>query len=127
LLLRGPQTEGELRGRASRMEPVDDLDSLRAVLRPLAERNLALYLTPEGRGAVVTHGFHPPEELARLRTHAQSQPSPARPGERPAGGSDDRPDLRAEVASLRQAFEELRATLTAVQAELKELKESLGA
>ena len=30
LLLRGPQTEGELRGRASRMEPIDDLDALRA-------------------------------------------------------------------------------------------------
>ena len=28
LLLRGPQTEGELRGRASRMEPIDDLDAL---------------------------------------------------------------------------------------------------
>src|SRR5262249_28725125 len=26
LLLRGPQTEGELRGRVSRMEPVEDLD-----------------------------------------------------------------------------------------------------
>src|SRR5262245_53337263 len=28
LLLRGPQTEGELRGRASRMEPIEDLDAL---------------------------------------------------------------------------------------------------
>ena len=34
LLLRGPQTEGELRTRASRMEPIDDLDQLRQVLRP---------------------------------------------------------------------------------------------
>src|SRR6266851_2187029 len=40
LLLRGPQTEGELRGRASRMEPIDDLDKLRAVLKPLTERRL---------------------------------------------------------------------------------------
>ena len=32
LLLRGPQTEGELRGRASRMEPIADLDQLRAQL-----------------------------------------------------------------------------------------------
>ncbi len=44
LLLRGPQTEGELRGRAARMEPIDDLDALRAVLRPLAERRLVVYL-----------------------------------------------------------------------------------
>src|SRR5713101_3282628 len=38
LLLRGPQTEGELRARASRMEPIADLDALRAVLKLLAER-----------------------------------------------------------------------------------------
>src|SRR5262245_53697062 len=68
LLLRGPQTEGELRGRASRMEAIDDLDALRPVLRTLAERKLVVYLTPEGRrGTVLTHGFHAPEELERLR------------------------------------------------------------
>src|SRR5262249_46510229 len=44
LLLRGPQTEGELRARASRMEPLDDLDTLRAVLRPLTERQLVAHL-----------------------------------------------------------------------------------
>src|SRR5438045_459104 len=49
LLLRGPQTEGELRARASRMEPVDDLEALRLVLHSLAERRLVVYLTPEGR------------------------------------------------------------------------------
>ncbi|MCS7047613.1 MAG: YceH family protein, partial [Gemmataceae bacterium] len=64
LLLRGPQTEGELRGRASRMEPIDDLEALRATLRPLAERRLIVYLGPEGRrGTLITHGFHPAEEL----------------------------------------------------------------
>src|SRR5215831_15311002 len=68
LLLRGPQTEGELRGRASRMEPIDDLDTLRALLRPMAERGLVVYLSPEGRrGTVLTHGFHDPHELERLR------------------------------------------------------------
>src|SRR5262249_16775400 len=49
LLLRGPQTEGELRTRASRMDPIDDLDALRATLRPLVQRNLVVYLTPEDR------------------------------------------------------------------------------
>ena len=57
LLLRGPQTEGELRTRASRMEPIDDLDKLRDELRPLAERKLVVYLTPErSRGTMLTHG-----------------------------------------------------------------------
>src|SRR5438067_413973 len=33
LLLRGPQTEGELRSHASRMEPIADLDALRTVIQ----------------------------------------------------------------------------------------------
>src|SRR5579875_4054580 len=75
LLLRGPQTEGELRGRASRMEPIDDLDALRAVLKPLAERGLVVYLTPEGRrGTVLTHGFHDTQELERLRSRVTAAP-----------------------------------------------------
>ena len=38
LLLRGPQTLGELRGRASRMHPMETLEDARAYLRALAER-----------------------------------------------------------------------------------------
>ena len=38
LLLRGPQTEGELRARASRMEPLDDLPALQAILDALTPR-----------------------------------------------------------------------------------------
>src|SRR6202008_1808721 len=53
LLLRGPQTEGELRTRVSRMEMIEDLDALRAALKPLVERKLVLYLTPEDRRGAV--------------------------------------------------------------------------
>jgi uncharacterized protein YceH (UPF0502 family) len=68
LLLRGPQTEGELRARASRMDDIADVDALRELLKPLAERKLVVYLSPEGRrGTVVTHGFHEPQELARIK------------------------------------------------------------
>src|SRR5688500_8500701 len=38
LLLRGPQTQGELRGRASRMHPMDSLDVVRDMVRALSER-----------------------------------------------------------------------------------------
>lgn len=38
LLLRGPQTLGELRGRASRMHPLESLDAVKDMLRALAER-----------------------------------------------------------------------------------------
>src|SRR5262249_43963589 len=40
LMLRGPQTEGDLRGRASRMEPLADLAVLRGILDALVPRKL---------------------------------------------------------------------------------------
>src|SRR3954452_21269072 len=70
LLLRGPQTEGELRTRAGRMEPIEDLDVLRAKLRPVVDRRLVVYLTAEDRrGAMLTHGFHDARELDTLKRH----------------------------------------------------------
>ena len=38
LLLRGPQTLGELRGRASRMHPLETLDAVKDMIRALTER-----------------------------------------------------------------------------------------
>ena len=137
LLLRGPQTEGELRGRASRMEPIDDLDALRTVLRPLVERNLVVYLTPEDRrGALLTHGFHDPRELAGLRARAGAQlpPAAAAPPPVPSRAETVLPALeaglaeaRGEIASLKQTVQNLQAALTSLQDELRDLKESLGA
>src|SRR5262249_62316622 len=107
LLLRGPQTEGELRGRASRMEPIEDLDELRAHLRALAERNLVVYLTPEERrGSVVTHGFHDPAELARLKARSASGATVSAPAvSAPAARAEGRPgarEMETGLASLRE-------------------------
>jgi uncharacterized protein YceH (UPF0502 family) len=136
LLLRGPQTEGELRGRASRMDPIEDVDSLRQVLKPLAERRLVMYLTPEGRrGTVLTHGFHAPDELERLRAAQPAEPAaPAPPAPAPRPAADDvlkRYEERlnsagAEIAELRAAVAELRAALTDLTAEVRQIKDGLG-
>jgi uncharacterized protein YceH (UPF0502 family) len=141
LLLRGPQTEGELRTRASRMEPFDDLDALRAALRPLVERKLVVYLTPEERrGAVLTHGFHAPAELERLKAHQAAQPPPAAPASHSpvavaAPRNDDRvqaleaalTEARGEIVALKQALAEVRASVGALEADLRGLRQSLGA
>ncbi|MCL6504419.1 MAG: DUF480 domain-containing protein [Pirellulales bacterium] len=80
LLLRGPQTEGQLRGNVARMEPLADLAALRQVLAGLKARGLVLPLTPEGRGHVVAHALYPPEELVRLQTqYGAAAPSATRP------------------------------------------------
>src|SRR5437763_2730354 len=78
LLLRGPQTEGELRQRASRMEPIDDLDALRAALKPLVERRLVAFLGEEGRrGTLITHGFHASKEIELLKSQPRSEEASA--------------------------------------------------
>src|SRR5438477_6111875 len=58
LLLRGTQSVGDLRGRASRMEPVADLSALKPVVDGLVERGLMIELTPPGRGQLVSHGLY---------------------------------------------------------------------
>jgi uncharacterized protein YceH (UPF0502 family) len=139
LLLRGPQTEGELRGRASRMEPIADLDTLRQLLKPLAERRLVVYLSPEGRrGTVLTHGFHAPEELKALHARQPADEAGAVPSRPPAAGQP--PDqgvappalearlaaAHAEIADLRKTVADLQATVADLAAQVRGFKESLG-
>ncbi len=131
LLLRGPQTEGELRGRAARMEPIDDLEQLRSLLRPLAERKLVVFLTPErSRGTTLTHGFHAPEELARLRSlHSTgisseeiTAPAP-RPAPAPAAPT---PEQQSEIKRLSAEIEQLRGDLNKLAATVASMREALG-
>ena len=136
LLLRGPQTEGELRGRASRMEPIDDLDALRNVLRPLVERKLVVYLTAEERrGAVLSHGFHDPHELERLRSRIAAEPVTVAVSESPrpappvsASSHDDKrlTALESGLTSAREEIAALNQTIVGLQEELRQLKQSLG-
>jgi uncharacterized protein len=121
LLLRGPQTKGELRGRASRMAAIDTLDDLDEVLKPLAERGLVVYLgPPDRRGALVTHGFHAPDELAGLSSrvaHAPADGDPAPRAARPEQASELERRLgeaEAEIAALRGAVTDLRAEVAAL-------------
>jgi uncharacterized protein YceH (UPF0502 family) len=137
LMLRGPQTEGDLRSRASRMEPFNDLPALQAVLEALASRNLVVYLSPPGqkRGVMVTHGLYPPAELEKVRlAYSQSAAASDDDGDRPARIASVRAEagshasaLAADVVALRTELEVLRETVTSLAAEVRELKSSLGA
>ena len=71
LLLRGEQTVGELRGRASRMEHIADLAALQVLLESLRAKGLVVSLTPDGRGQVVTHALYTPREMESLRAKHQ--------------------------------------------------------
>jgi len=122
LLLRGAQSEGDLRGRASRMEPIPDLETLRSIVKTLAERGLVVYLTPEGRrGTTLTHGFHSPQELQQLHSRAEriSLDEPSSSGAVPKSSISGTADLlesriialEQTVANLKTQFEEVKKQL----------------
>lgn len=146
LLLRGTQTEGELRGRAARMEPIADLTALRPVLQSLKAKGLVIGLTAEGRGHVVTHALWQPQEMEKQRREVAaghwatgSDESPAEsagsssaslppaatrgePSALPSNGGDaakELPLLRQEVQSLREQVAQLRKDVDDLWASLK--------
>jgi uncharacterized protein YceH (UPF0502 family) len=125
LLLRGAQTEGELRGRASRMEPIADLEALRAVLRPLAERRLVVLLGEEGRrGTLITHGFHDPQDLDRLRA---SQGAAVVSEDAPAIASAPvRTEMVEQFVALQADMAQLQATVALLMERVKALEERSG-
>jgi len=85
LLLRGPQTAGELRAHASRMAPIESLEQLMSILGPLLERGLARRLPPApGSRAdryvqLLSPDAHPIEIDARPGGAAEPTLSPAVP------------------------------------------------
>jgi uncharacterized protein YceH (UPF0502 family) len=126
LLLRGEQTEGDLRGRASRMDPIPDLDTLRGHLDALASRGLVVWLSPPGRGRMLTHGLLPPEKLEKVRAGlgmaaaavehaAASEERPAATVPAGAGGAASG-ELVERVRVLEAAVAELRGRLAALEA-----------
>jgi len=152
LLLRGAQTEGELRARAARMEPIQDLAALRPVLASLKAKGLVVALTPEGRGHVVSHALYTPEEFDKVKAQYATgptaptlaradaavpgawavEPSAPRVTSSP-GGIFTTQELRAEmseirsqVQQLRGAVDELAASLQKTQEELERLRSELG-
>jgi uncharacterized protein len=132
LLLRGPQTEGELRSRASRMENIADLDALRQVLALLRDRGLVVYLGPEGRrGTMLTHGFHDAAELVRLRTHGASRADDG-PIESSAAASQhvariEEPRIEeSQIAQIRQSISHLTAEFTKLGERLARIEKELG-
>ncbi len=98
LLLRGDQTEGDLRARAARMEPIAGLPELRPILESLKAKGLVVPLTPAGRGHVVTHALYQPQELERLKKrYAETGYSPDN------SGQADRAASAQPVQTARQA------------------------
>lgn len=81
LLLRGPQTLGELRTRASRMHAFNQLQAVQECIDGLIAKDLVEPLTPPGRGQTFAHKLYPPQErkflLAKVEKMAGNSAAPA--------------------------------------------------
>ena len=109
LLLRGAQTAGDLRTRASRFEPIQDLATMNQILQKLIAQNLVVALTPPGRGQLFTHALYPPDELSRLREQIGSgQASRASAKSASNAAPPNSTAASSEIAELRKELSELR-------------------
>jgi uncharacterized protein YceH (UPF0502 family) len=120
LLLRGPQTVGELRTRTERMHAFGSLEEVDALLRelaerqpqPLVERMGRLPGQKEARYRHLLSGDEPPvttESVTAPVAVAHAAPRPAPPP--PSVAPDALEALRREVAQLRDRIARLEAAL----------------
>ena len=112
LLLRGPQTVGELRGRAERAHPFESLEEVESTLAALAETGYVLRLPRQpGRkecryaqllsGEPVVEEYAARPEAATLRVREED--------DRLAALTQEVAELRAELDRLREEFARFKA------------------
>jgi len=156
LLLRGRQSVGDLRGRASRMAPpasLDSLEQLRTELTGLVSMKLVQSDGPlDRRGVEIDHNLYQPREgqTMTVRTTFDDEPAATAPAQFVASPVVTRPvaapptvgvptaassaDLLNRIAALEKACadlrsenRELREQLDELQNSLEELRRALGA
>jgi len=116
LVLRGPQTAGELRLNSERLHRFADISAVEAFLQELAERSAGALVTelPRIPGTRETR-------WAQLLTGAPSEPGPS--SQTRAADTSSSPDaasdLAAEVAALRAEVAELKSAVAEIRADLQ--------
>jgi uncharacterized protein len=116
LLLRGPQTPGELRSRAERMHPFEDLSVVHSALKHLMEREPPLVvLLPRQPGTKEARYAHLLSGQPQIEGAPPIQPESALmvsnrlvDGERVARLESEVAGLQQEVADLKRQFAEFR-------------------
>jgi uncharacterized protein len=113
LLLRGPQTPGELRGRTERMHRFDQLEDVLSTLDRMAQRDPALVMAlprqPGSREIRYAHLLSGQPDVSQIPAAADF-PAPAHT----SLDNDRLTQLEAEVAKLREELAELRAQVAAL-------------
>ena len=135
LLLRGEQTLGELRTRAARMEPINDLQHMTDLFHELKRRNLVVELSPPGRGQIVSHNLYPEWELEQLRKSVTAGISASAEADVPSANMASRPgsfsassnsEFNKRIMELESEVEGLKESMNDLQARLGRLEKDLG-
>ena len=128
LWLRGRQSVGDLRTRASRMHDIPTLEQLRDELKSLQALGLVQANGPlDSRGVEVDHNFYKPEENKTLTlgdfssASVRDEPDTASRS-RPAAPADD-----SRMTALEQSVAELTAQLSQLSDRFEALRRELGA
>ncbi len=135
LLLRGAQTMGELRTRASRMESIRDQDALRPIIAALHVANLIVFIARPGRAGLVTHNLYEPHELERLVRDEGGSVRQGAPVDEPEGPPPSAPmrpahphsatgpapsdDQSDQLSELRSEVNELRGRLDVLEEQFR--------
>jgi len=117
LLLRGPQTAGELRTRASRMHPFSDLSALHTVVKQLCDKGLVEPMSPAGRGQLFTHTLFQDQEKQYLTARVEKRQAAQSEGAKSTVG--DHSDL---VGKLVSRLEEVTTRIDELEKRLAELE-----
>ena len=119
LMLRGPQTVGELRINCDRLHRFADISAVEGFLHELAARPA---------GALVVELPRAPGARETRWAHLLSGP-PAADTRPPSGSTDSRPDpvSTSDIAVLKSNVAQLQAELAALKADLARLRADLGA
>jgi uncharacterized protein len=140
LLLRGRQSIGDLRARASRMVPIESLEELREALKGLLEQKYVQATAAlERRGVEVDHNFYTPSENKKLAwdatpDEAEEGPSHQHPAPSVAARESDAPQPTsmarvapaAESAASSALLSQLRNEHSELQARIDSLEHEVG-
>jgi uncharacterized protein len=133
LLVRGPQTPGELRTRAARMAPIGDVSEVEAALTRLSEREdgpfvIRLAREPGRRDSRYAHLFSGPVAGGDERRPADARESHVSVGLVAGEPRSSIPTPETAFPDMRQEerLERLEDEVRALRAELNELRARLG-
>ena len=123
LMLRGPQTPGELRSRSERLFAFDDLTAVQATLDRLAAREPASELAPASTGPLTTILPRQPGSREARYAHllsgdpVQGETSLPAPSEDGSAAAQRLATLEAEVAVLTSTLRNLQARVERLEEE----------